>query len=95
MNEFNIIQKTSLTKFNIFYSLCFNRSQKYLMNIIERGGIIPENVELREGGILTDFDHYFKQETVELYKNITDEGYGESQAQEGNRNIMRESPVKQ
>lgn len=34
MNDFNLVQRTSLTKFNIFYSLCFNHSSKTLLHIL-------------------------------------------------------------
>lgn len=43
MSEFNLVQKTALTKFNIFYSLCFKNSAKIIDHIIEKGQIISEN----------------------------------------------------
>lgn len=61
MRDFNIVQTTALTKFNIFYSLCFKHSYKFIENIIQRKGIIPEHEPLKDGGILADFDYYFKK----------------------------------
>ena len=53
------------------------------MNIIERGGIISQDQELRYGGVLAQFDKYFRQDTVELYKMITQEGHTDMQEIEG------------
>lgn len=60
MEDFNKVQRTSLTKFNIFYSICFSHSHKYLHSIISKGGLISHDEPLKEGGIMADFDRYFK-----------------------------------
>lgn len=93
MEDFNVIQRTALTKFNIFYSICFDNSQKHLMNIIQRGGIIPEAEPLNAGGIVADFDRYFKQNTAELYKLITEEGHGNTSSIRGYEQISAYLPI--
>lgn len=37
-----MVQRTALTKFNIFYSLCFNNSNKNMNNIITKKLIISD-----------------------------------------------------
>ena len=83
IQEFNNVQRNSLTKFNIFYSLCFMYSSKLLSNISSRGGIISHEDPLPRNGVMSDFDKYFKRETKELYKAITIEGSGTENVSEG------------
>ena len=78
------MQRTALTKFNIFYSVCFNNSKKSLLNIINNHEIIPQREPLPQKQIIMDFDDYFKQETYEFYHRIVkdasvgDEGVDEA-----------------
>lgn len=78
MGEFNLVQRTALTKFNIFYSLCFNCSAKSVLHILDKGGIVGDKEGLPAGGVMEKFDEYFKHETYEFYAQIVKEGQPES-----------------
>jgi hypothetical protein len=56
MMEFNMVQRTALTKFNIFYSLCFNNSVKNIHHLLEKNLIISEKDPLPNKSIIGTFD---------------------------------------
>lgn len=65
-----MVQRTALTKFNIFYCLCFDFSAKSMRHIIEKKQIISDKDKLPERSIINSFDGYFKEETYHLYNDI-------------------------
>lgn len=71
MNE---VQRVSLIKLNVLYSLCFLYSRNHILNILSTGRLLNRNEPIPADAIPKEFDNYFKENLQGFYDRLTNNG---------------------
>lgn len=65
-----MVQRTALTKFNIFLLFMLHLIEKGLRHIIKNKKIIANEIPLPTNTIMSTFDEHFQHDTYDFYRKI-------------------------